>query len=49
MYRLLTAFALTAGLAFAAPRPDDPFFPDLTYADGLLTVTFDLNDPGEHL
>lgn len=49
MYRLLTAFALTAGLAFAAPRPDDPFFPDLTYADGLLTVTFDLNDPGEHI
>ena len=38
-----------AGLTFAAPTPEDPFRPDVTYADGTVTATFLLLQDGQHI
>ena len=38
-----------AGLTFAAPTPEDPFRPDITYADGTVTATFLLLQDGQHI
>ncbi len=45
------AFALAAwaGALAAAPTPDDPFRPDLAYADGRVTVTFMMATPDQHI
>ena len=37
------------GLTFAAPTPEDPFRPDVTYADGTVTATFLLLQDGQHI
>ena len=45
----LAAALCVAGLTFAAPTPDDPFRPDVTYAEGAVTATFVLLQPGQHI
>lgn len=46
---LLAAALCAAGPAFAAPTPDDPFRPDVVYAEGTVTATFLLLEPGQHI
>lgn len=46
---LLAAALCVAGQAFAAPTPDDPFRPDVAYAEGTVTATFLLLEPGQHI
>lgn len=47
---VLTLMALMGTvMAVAAPKPNDPFFPDVTYANGVVTVTFMMNDPHQHI
>ncbi len=46
---LCTAAFCVAGFTFAAPTPEDPFRPDVTYADGTVTATFLLLQPGQHI
>lgn len=45
----LLAALCVAGPAFAAPTPDDPFRPDVVYAEGTVTATFLLLEPGQHI
>ena len=45
----LLAALCVAGSAFAAPTPDDPFRPDVVYAEGTVTATFLLLEPGQHI
>ena len=45
----LAAALCVAGLTFAAPTPDDPFRPDVAYAEGAVTATFVLLQPGQHI
>lgn len=49
MHKLLATLVLTATFASAAAKPDDPFFPNVSFADGKVTAFFDLTGPGEHL
>lgn len=46
---ICTAALCVAGLTFAAPTPEDPFRPDITYADGTVTATFLLLQDGQHI
>ena len=46
---ICTAALCVAGLTFAAPTPEDPFRPDVTYADGTVTATFLLLQEGQHI
>lgn len=46
---ICTAALCVAGLTFAAPTPEDPFRPDITYADGIVTATFLLLQDGQHI
>lgn len=46
---ICTAALCVTGLTFAAPTPEDPFRPDITYADGIVTATFLLLQDGQHI
>ncbi len=46
---ICTAALCVTGLTFAAPTPEDPFRPDITYADGTVTATFLLLQDGQHI
>lgn len=46
---ICTAALCVTGLTFAAPTPEDPFRPDVTYADGTVTATFLLLQDGQHI
>lgn len=36
-------------IALAAPRPDDPFYPDVEYKDGTVSVTFTMLETHQHI
>ena len=48
-WRRLICTAALCVMTFAAPTPEDPFRPDITYADGTVTATFLLLQDGQHI
>ena len=46
---LAVMLCLAGARAFAAPTADDPFRPDLAFADGVLIVSFRMMTPDQHI
>lgn len=40
---------LSASILFAAPKPNDPFYPDVTWANDIVTITFMMPDSHQHI